>query len=266
MKSLPTDIDSEAQIEDMARRLQEILQKSAMACGRVSCGRRAKSCPWWNQECKDAHDDLRIARRIYENERGEEVQRARVRFCRVLRRTRQKFWRNTINEVTTAEGVYKLTRWMKPRQRLHPPPIQVGDMTYSTDAEKAMALPKGKLDRRDASDGIADGWQPAASPIKEIPFARMIPTKDVEKVVLHTGNTTPGSDGITTRMLQAAWPHIARPVTTLYNACLSVVNSAAEYKTISYSISFCTALDLFTVQCSRYRKPCSVVQGLANIV
>ncbi len=46
----------------------------------------------------------------------------------------------------------------------------------------------------------------------------------------------------------------------------SVVNSAAEYKTISYSIPYCTALDSFAVQCSRHRKPCSPVQALANIV
>lgn len=148
----------------MARQLQEILQNSAKACGRISRGRRSRGCPWWNQECKDAHDDLRITRRICENQRGDEVQRSRVRFCRVLRRTRQKFWRNTINEVTTAEGVYKLTRWMKPRQRLQPPPIQVGDTTYSTDVQKAMALRKEKLERRDASDDIADGWKPAVSP------------------------------------------------------------------------------------------------------
>ncbi|OAA62398.1 reverse transcriptase [Akanthomyces lecanii RCEF 1005] len=229
VKSLPANIDSEAQIEDMARRLQEILQNSARACGRVSRGRRARSSPWWNQECKDAHDDL--PHYTTHLRRGEEVQRSRVKFCRILKRTRQKFWRNTINEVTTAEGVYKLTRWMKPRQRLQPPPLQVGDMTYSTDVEKAMALRKEKLERRDASDDIANGWQPAVSPPKEIPFARIISTKEVEKAVLHTGNTTPGSDGITTRMLQAAWPHIARPVTTLYNACLRLGHHPSVFKT-----------------------------------
>ncbi|TQV90123.1 endonuclease/reverse transcriptase [Cordyceps javanica] len=220
VKSLPSDIDSESEIENMARQLQEILQNSARACGRVSGGRRAQSYPWWNQECKDAHDDLRITRRIYENQTGQEVQRARVRFCRTLRRTRQSFWRNTINEVTTAEGVYKLTRWMKPRQRLQPPPIQVGDATYSTEIEKAMALRREKLERRDASDDIPDGWRPAVNPSKEVSFARTISTKEIEKAVLHTGNTTPGSDGITTKMLRAAWPHIASPLTTLYNACL----------------------------------------------
>lgn len=74
-------------------------------------------------------------------------------------------------------------------------------MTYSTDAEKAMALRKEKLERRDASDDIADGWQPLVHPAKEIPFARTISTNEVEKAVLYIGNTTPGSDGITTRML-----------------------------------------------------------------
>ncbi len=90
---------------------------------------------------------------------------------------------------------------MKPRQRLQPLPIQVGDMTYSTDVEKVMALRKEKLERRDASDDIPDAWQPAVSPAMEIPFAKTISTKEIEKAVLHTGNTTPGSDGITTKML-----------------------------------------------------------------
>ncbi|OAA61588.1 Endonuclease/exonuclease/phosphatase [Akanthomyces lecanii RCEF 1005] len=179
VKSLPSDIDSESEIENMARQLQEILQNSARACGRVSGGRRAQSYPWWNQECKDAHDDLRITRRIYENQTGQEVQRARVRFCRILKRTRQSFWRNTINEVTTAEGVYKLTRWMKPRQRLQPSPNQVGVATYSTEIEKAMAIRREKLERRDASDDIPDGWRPAVNPSKVIPFARTISTKEI---------------------------------------------------------------------------------------
>ncbi|KAM3462859.1 hypothetical protein MY5147_009760, partial [Beauveria neobassiana] len=230
VKSLPTDVDSQAEIENMTRQLQEILQNSAKACGRVSRGHRARSCPWWDQECKDAHDDLRITRRIYENQRGEEVQRARVRFCRVLRRARQNFWRKTINEVTTPGDVFKLTRWMKPKQRLQPPPIQVGDTTYSTDMEKAMALRKEKLERRDASDDITDAWQPAVSPARDIPFARTISTKEIEKAVLHTGNTTPGSDGITTKMLQAAWSHIAQPLTTLYNACLRLGHHPSVFK------------------------------------
>lgn len=55
-----------------------------------------------------------------------------------------------------------------------------------------------------------------------IPFAKTISTKEIEKAVLHTGNTTPGSVGVTTKMLQAAWPQIAGPLTTLYNACLQL--------------------------------------------
>ncbi|KAJ3478790.1 hypothetical protein NLG97_g8480 [Lecanicillium saksenae] len=231
VKSLPTDLRSEAQIEDMAKQLEEILQDSAKVCGRASRGRRARGCPWWNQECAEAYEDLRITQRIYDNQRGEEVQRARLKFKRIIRRNRQKFWRDIINEATRPNDVFQLTKWMKPKQRLQPPPIQVGGMTYATDMDKAMILRKEKLERRDASDDIADPWQPTVSPVKEIPFARTIPTKEIEKAVLQTGNTTPGSDGITTKMLQAAWPHIARPLTTLYNACLRVGYHPAVFRT-----------------------------------
>ncbi|KAJ2978238.1 hypothetical protein NQ176_g3924 [Zarea fungicola] len=143
--------------------------------------------------------------------------------------------RHIEKDVVVAEGVYKLTRWMKPRQRLQPPPIQVGDRTYSTEIEKAMALRKEKLERRDDSDDISDAWQPAVNSTKEIPFARTISTKEIEKAVLHTGNTTPGSDGITTKMLQVAWSDIARPLTTLYNACLRLGHHPSVFKAAEWS-------------------------------
>ncbi|KAJ3499128.1 hypothetical protein NLG97_g581 [Lecanicillium saksenae] len=231
VQSLPKILESEAQIEDMAEELQNILQNSAQACGKVSKGRCARSCPWWNQECIDAYEDLRITRRLYENQRGEDVQRARVRFRRIIKRTRQKFWRSVVNDVTAPNDVFKLTKWMKPTQRLQPPPIQVGDKLYSTDMDRALALRKEKLERRDASDDIHDPWQPAVHPPRKIPLEGTISTKEIEKAVLQTGNTTPGADGITTKMLQAAWPHIAQALTTLYNACLRIGYHPTVFKT-----------------------------------
>ncbi|KAM3543203.1 hypothetical protein ARSEF1564_003920 [Beauveria bassiana] len=200
VKSLPVHIDSETEIENMARQLQEIMQNSARACGRVSGGRRAQSYPWWSQECKHAHDDLRITRHIYANQRGEEVQRAGM----------------DKTKTTTATAA-----------------DPSGRTTYSTEMEKAMALRKEKLERRDASDDIPDAWQPAVNPARGIPFAKTISRKEIEKAVLRTGNTTPGPDGITTKMLQAAWTHIARPLTTLHNA----LTFAVLDRTTRYNVS-----------------------------
>ncbi|TQW06752.1 reverse transcriptase, RNaseH [Cordyceps javanica] len=59
---------------------------------------------------------------------------------------------------------------------------------------------------------------------------KTISTEEIEKAVLHTGNTTPGSNGITTKMLQTAWSHIARPLTTLYNACLQLGHHPSIFK------------------------------------
>ncbi|OAA61592.1 Ribonuclease H-like protein [Akanthomyces lecanii RCEF 1005] len=167
VKSLPANIDSQAQIEDMARQLQEVLQNSARACGR----RRTRRPP-------DHKTHLR----------------------KTKRRGSASFQTQVLPRPTAHKA--EILAWMKPRQRLQPPPIQVGDMTYSTDVEKATALRREKLERRDASDDVADGWQPAVSSPKEIPFAKTISIEEIEKAVWHTGNTTPGSDGITTRMLQ----------------------------------------------------------------
>ena len=40
------------------------------------------------------------------------------------------------------------------------------------------------------------------------------------KAMLRAGNTTPGGDGVTVKLLKAAWPHIKDAVRRLYEGCL----------------------------------------------
>ncbi len=50
--------------------------------------------------------------------------------------------------------------------------------------EMALALRREKLERRDASDDIEDPWLPTVNPTRAIPFARLIPTKEIAKAIL----------------------------------------------------------------------------------
>jgi ribonuclease HI len=229
--SLPRFIYSRQDIDDAAGQLLQILQDAAKACGRLSKGKRARQNPWWSKECNEAHENLRAARYTTETRHGEEVQRARNYFKRTVRRAKRNFWRNVVADITDSADIYRVTRWIKPRQQLQPPPIQHGSEVYTTNLERAIILRKEKLERRDASDDIPDPWTPTVFPTQRIPFSSYIPVSEVQDALLRTGNTTPGMDGITTKMLQAIWPSISHVTTLLYNACLSQGYHPTPFKT-----------------------------------
>ncbi|OWT42476.1 reverse transcriptase [Pochonia chlamydosporia 170] len=220
-----------ADIDDTARQLLKILQDGAKACGRLSKGKRARQNPWWSKECNEAHENLRAARYTIETRHGEEVQRARIYFKRIVRRAKRNFWRTIVADITDPADVFQITRWIKPRQQLQPPPIQHGSEVYTTNLERANVLRKEKLERRDVSDDIPDPWTPTVSPTQQIPFSAHISTSEAQNALLKTGNTTPGMDGITTKMLQAIWPSISHVTTLLYNACLALGYHPTAFKT-----------------------------------
>ncbi|CEJ92615.1 hypothetical protein VHEMI08254 [[Torrubiella] hemipterigena] len=55
-----------------------------------------------------------------------------------------------------------------------------------------------------------------------LPWDETISKKEVQDALLSIGNTTPGMDNITTKMLRVAWPSIGDAVTMLYNGCLQL--------------------------------------------
>ncbi|CEJ95275.1 hypothetical protein VHEMI10764 [[Torrubiella] hemipterigena] len=202
MDSLIYDTTTHATIENLAEELTQILQQSARAAGREVKGNRPKCKTWWNQECQDACDQLRTMRIITDDPTGLEVQIARRDLHRAIQMARKTGIKQYIEDIQAKTDVYKVTRWIRPKRRTEPPPIQINDEVYETDLEKAEALRKAKLETRDASHDIHDPWDCLVEEKEEIPFQEEITIREVEDAILHTGNTTPGIDGITTAMLR----------------------------------------------------------------
>lgn len=214
------ELNSRCDIEAATQQLSAAIENAIKTCGHRQMGHKARASPWWNEECSDALTDLRVMWMATESATGEDTQRARVEFKRTVRRVKRDFWRRIITDITSPEDVYRVTRWLKPRQRLAPPPIQIGDEVYSTNIDKARALGQCKLARRDATDDIDNPWRPLEEQPGPIPFEQHISVAEAKHGLLSTGNTSPGADGITVKMLQAIWPSIGRRVTEIYNACL----------------------------------------------
>ncbi|EFY95406.2 reverse transcriptase, RNaseH [Metarhizium robertsii ARSEF 23] len=141
-------------------------------------------------------------------EKSQEVQLARREFQRVVRRAKRQYWRILIDGFSDSASVYKAVRWLKSPGAFQPPPLQIGDDVYETQLDKANVLGHSTLERRTVADNIADPWI-LVLPARKIPFAQ-------------TGNTSPGADNITVKLLQAAWDITGGHVCRLYQGCLTV--------------------------------------------
>ncbi|KID59265.1 reverse transcriptase, partial [Metarhizium hybridum] len=207
------------ELDNLAAALVDLLQSAATATGRpVRKGTR--SAPWWTEECAGAAAEYRAIRRIFPLGFNRDIQLARKEFQRVVRRAKRQYWRNLIDGFSDSASVFKAVRWLKAPGAFQPPPLQVGDIVYETQIDKANALRRCTLERRTAADDIPDPWIPV-SPSRAIPFGQEITLQEVEDATIKTGNTSPGADNITVKLLQAVWDIIGDHVRRLYEGCLA---------------------------------------------
>ncbi|OAQ74382.1 endonuclease/reverse transcriptase [Purpureocillium lilacinum] len=178
------------------------------------------AAPWWNEECAASVAELRCIRRGILLGFNREVQLARRDLRRVVRRAKRAYWRD--------KDVFKLTRWLK-RGVFRPPPLQVGETIIETQIGKAEVLRHATLERRTADDDISNPWTPAEDTIP-IPFSPKVPIEEVQDALLRTGNTSPGSDNITVRLLRTAWPALRYHIQRLYQGCLSLGYHPLRFK------------------------------------
>ncbi|KAM4058872.1 acid phosphatase domain-containing protein [Hirsutella rhossiliensis] len=180
--AIPAAASSPQELDSLALALVELLQLAAKAAGRP-VRKGARSAPWWTEECALAAAEYRAIRRVYPLGFNREVQLARE--------TSRK-----------SASIFKAVRWLRSPGAFQPPPLQVGDVVYETQLDKANALRRATLERRTADDDIPDPWIPVDT-TKTVPFTQQASLEEVRDATLRTGNTSPGPDSITVQMLKA---------------------------------------------------------------
>ncbi|SPJ90947.1 uncharacterized protein FTOL_13349 [Fusarium torulosum] len=138
-----------------------------------------------------------------------------------LRKGKAQFWEKMINEAGSRQDIFRITKWARASDPFQPPPLQIGDDIFESQAKKAAALRRATLERRSAEDDIGDPWEVEVSP-SPLPFQAAVSLDEATDVVLRTGNTSPGSDNITTAFLRACWPQIADYTRLIYVCCLTL--------------------------------------------
>ncbi|KAK4065805.1 hypothetical protein Purlil1_14028 [Purpureocillium lilacinum] len=215
---IPVPTTTTDDLDALASALVRLLQAAAKVAGRP-VRKQGRSAPWWTEECRLAAAEYRAIRRVYPLGFCREVQLAKKDFQKVVRRAKRLYWRKLIDSFNDSASVFKAVRWLKSPGAFQPPPLEVDGEVHETQLDKANALRRATLERRTSEDDIADPWVPVAA-TGAIPFSQDVSMAEVQDATIRTGNTSPGSDNITVKMLKAAWHIIGEHVRRLYEGCL----------------------------------------------
>ncbi|OAQ58652.1 reverse transcriptase [Purpureocillium lilacinum] len=215
---IPTPTTTNHDLDALASALVRLLQVAAKVAGRP-VRKQTRSAPWWIEECRLAAVEYRAIRRVYPLGFCRDVQLAKKDFQKVVRQAKRLYWRNLIDSFNDSASVFKAVRWLKSPGAFQPPPLEVEGEVYETQLDKANALRRATLERRTTEDDISDPWAPVAA-TRPIPFSQDVSLAEVQDATVRTGNTSPGSDNITVKMLTAAWHIIGEHVRRLYEGCL----------------------------------------------
>uniref|UniRef100_A0A0D2XT82 Uncharacterized protein n=1 Tax=Fusarium oxysporum (strain Fo5176) TaxID=660025 RepID=A0A0D2XT82_FUSOF len=153
--AIPVAASSPLELDKLASTLVSLLQSAAKAAGR-SARKGARNAPWWTEECALAAAGYQAIRKLYPLGFNQEVQITKRDFHHVVRHAKRLYWRNLINSFSDSSSVFKAVRWLRSPGAFQPPPLQVDDIVYETQLDKANALRRATLERRTAEDDIQD--------------------------------------------------------------------------------------------------------------
>ncbi|KAG7403623.1 putative AC transposase [Fusarium oxysporum f. sp. rapae] len=225
---IPVTDSTPKELDELASSLVNLLTSAVKAAGRPA-RKGGRPAPWWTEECADAAAAFQAVRRTYPLGFNQDVQTAKRDFHRVVRRAKRKYWRDLIDSFSSSSAVFKAVRWLKSPGAFQPPPLQVDNVVYETQMDRGNALRQATLERRTAEDDITNPWMPV-TPRRPIPFPSEISMEEVQYATLSTGNTSPGSDNITVKLLEAVWHIIGTHVRRLFERCLTTGHHPKPFK------------------------------------
>ncbi|TXB97769.1 hypothetical protein FocTR4_00016925 [Fusarium oxysporum f. sp. cubense] len=141
---IPVTDSTPKELDELASSLVNLLTSAVKAAGRPA-RRGGRPAPWWTEECADAAAAFRAVRRSYPLGFNQDVQTAKRDLHRVVRRAKRKYWRDLIDSFSSSSAVFKAVRWLKSPGAFQPPPLQVDNVVYETQMDKANALRQATL-------------------------------------------------------------------------------------------------------------------------
>lgn len=192
-----------------------------------------KRAPWWTPECVRSRADFHRARRIqaiicsgHTDESNCQhcvnAATARADFHQTVRSAKQEYWNKRISDAATPADLFRITKWRNSTLPIRPPALVVDGISIEDTESKATALRSALLERFSPEDDIeaTAAFSTPVVPKAAIPWDTKVSAREARAATL-TRSTTPGADGITVRLLQAAWNALEEPVRALFEGCLT---------------------------------------------
>lgn len=193
-------------VEEAARALSAKLVDILTTLGRTK-RTDGKAAPWWTAECETARRTWRGAVPP-EDDLGEATPERRA-FLATVRRAKREYWRKRIDDTNTDQKLYEVVGWCRKGPTLNAPPLQDGPDTplIEDGPAKAKFLHQKILNRFTAEDDLPENEGIPEGP-GTLPWDTSVPPEELKHHMCAVAATSPGTDGVTTRLLKAAWPHI----------------------------------------------------------
>ncbi|KAL5606006.1 uncharacterized protein BROUX77_003199 [Berkeleyomyces rouxiae] len=229
-----SQVPQDRHIDEFARLLQNVILDALIASTPRSEG-KAKSFPWWNDECREASADQRAARaRVKHAGSPTEEQEARAvrreakkRLRSALRSAARAFYDDLLANVARSRDIFRMVKWRTKAPNRHSPALAPSDGAEATvqDTTEKIAL----LRRVHMPSDRPGDVDPPHIALDEQRRTR-ITNGELEAALRSPRNTAPGPDGLTNNVLKLAWPVLQRQIMHLFNASLSWGHHAASFK------------------------------------
>lgn len=229
---LPKTPRSAGAIDALAEQITQLLQEAVKATGkpRQETGRPTS---WWDADCQEAKKSFLAAKRANDETSTQETRR---NLRRTVARKKREFWEKRVRETSTDKDMHNIATWHKSADRFRPPPLVDNGRAISDPQQKAEHLRDRILYRFTTNEDIRDPWEPINGPRRWIAWSNTVTEAEARGCCTNTGNTSPGQDGITVRLLQAAWPFIGEAIRDLYESCLTVGYHPTVFRTAEVSM------------------------------
>ncbi|EDN04709.1 conserved hypothetical protein [Histoplasma mississippiense (nom. inval.)] len=217
----PEGVGNVAQLDDLAQHFTQSLLAAAQAVSKPAQQGRT-TAPWWTADCRRAHRELTT----------HQTEAAKHQFKDAVRKAKRAYWRQVINEARDGRDLYRVVAWHKLEPNLRAHPLVIGDQVIEETAAKAEALQQAILKRYNSADDLEydplddEHW----SGMGNLPWNPRVGMEEVERNTIGVQSTSPGTDGITVRMLKACWQHVSLFIQQLYNCCLRLCHFPRAWK------------------------------------
>jgi ribonuclease HI len=216
-------ISTNAMPEEIDQHTEHILKAlvAALDTAGTKSGSKGHNAPWWTEKCQQALTRLRRAKRNIGSEELWKNCEERREFLGTVRREKLEYWRRVIDAVDSDQDLYKVVNWHKLGPNIKAPALNINGKIIWENTAKADALRETLLERvTDDEDLTDDPFEVPVVPRAQLPWQDHISLEEVTAATINVKSTSPGTDGITVRLLKASWEHIREHIRRLFEACL----------------------------------------------